>query len=76
MNVSPYELLWLDLYVQATDRNPAFDEDQLHVIMLALGNIMFWGEDYMVTDLNEYYSYITNLALLGDIFLEEQTVDG
>lgn len=76
MNVLPDELLWLDLYDHVVIRNPDFDDDQLHVIMNVLGMAWFWGEDYMVADLNEGYPYITNLALLGDIFLEEQAVDG
>lgn len=76
MNVLPDELLWLHLYDQVAGRNPNFDEDQLHVIMNVFGNALFWGEDYMIADLNASYPYITNLALLGDMFLEEQGVDG
>lgn len=75
MNVLPDELLWLDLYVQVTARNSEFNDDQLHGIMCALGDAMFDVEDLStIHDVDE--NFILSLSLFGDMFLEEQAVDG
>ena len=75
MNYLPDEL-WLDLYNQIVIRNPDFDEDQLHVIMNVIDVMWIWGEDFKITDIIEDCPNIISLASFGDMFLEEQTVDG